>query len=464
MSRQLIFRKVADVRREKELAEKRKNEPLQEISQDHLVRKLFSRFRKSSESKQGAPTNLVSASETSTAAEMERLEQGNGDSADQMHGQLNEKPKNGTKVTLVSEVGGGDKTSKSRTKGSRWAAALGDNKENVDSNDNIGIQHQARSTESIESYKSGGGDSPAKTTPVTSGGGMTTAPKSMMSRWGRLMGRHDTIEEVIEPDAIGGLRVEMDHRPLSISDTSSGEESKGGGGGVGSRSDGSPKATPPVSVMDCQQILANLLDFKMELKQEIQHLHSKVHKIEDNIAEMVARLTQASVAATHGSGSKRTSGGGPGYHHHHHHHHHGAATDHSPSGVGKATSPESSGQHHSGGGHQGTGGGRSKHGGHRSGSGVAEGGASTSGGTSSGRKRKSHSHSRSKSATSRSSPTDSLVRVMLEEEIEQQDRESPSQQVTRDVVTATTVTSPKQTIANVVPADSDKPERPREYL
>lgn len=42
----LIFRKVADVRREKELAERRKNEPQLDQNQDHLVRKLFSRFKK----------------------------------------------------------------------------------------------------------------------------------------------------------------------------------------------------------------------------------------------------------------------------------------------------------------------------------------------------------------------------------------------------------------------------------
>lgn len=42
----LIFRKVADVRREKELAEKRKNEPQLDQNQDHLVRKIFSKFRR----------------------------------------------------------------------------------------------------------------------------------------------------------------------------------------------------------------------------------------------------------------------------------------------------------------------------------------------------------------------------------------------------------------------------------
>lgn len=42
---QLIFRKVADVRREKELAERRKNEPQLDSNQDQLVRKIFSKFR-----------------------------------------------------------------------------------------------------------------------------------------------------------------------------------------------------------------------------------------------------------------------------------------------------------------------------------------------------------------------------------------------------------------------------------
>lgn len=42
----MIFRKVSDVKRERELAERRKHEPLQELSQDHLVRKIFSKFRR----------------------------------------------------------------------------------------------------------------------------------------------------------------------------------------------------------------------------------------------------------------------------------------------------------------------------------------------------------------------------------------------------------------------------------
>ncbi|CAG0916899.1 unnamed protein product, partial [Notodromas monacha] len=56
----LIFRKVSDVKREKELAERQKNNPMEELSQDHLVRKLFSKFRRAGPATQG-PTTATSS-------------------------------------------------------------------------------------------------------------------------------------------------------------------------------------------------------------------------------------------------------------------------------------------------------------------------------------------------------------------------------------------------------------------
>jgi hypothetical protein len=46
---------VADVRREKELAERRKNDPQLDQQQDHLVRKIFSKFRRDRSQAQQAP-------------------------------------------------------------------------------------------------------------------------------------------------------------------------------------------------------------------------------------------------------------------------------------------------------------------------------------------------------------------------------------------------------------------------
>ncbi|CRK97638.1 CLUMA_CG011023, isoform A [Clunio marinus] len=64
----LIFRKVADVRREKELAERRKNEPQLGSTQDHLVRKIFSKFRRTQQStpltKEGSQNSDVEKGDT----------------------------------------------------------------------------------------------------------------------------------------------------------------------------------------------------------------------------------------------------------------------------------------------------------------------------------------------------------------------------------------------------------------
>lgn len=74
---QVVFRKISDVKRERELAETRKNEGLDQIGSDHPVRKLISKFRKISQenravaqtntntSSTAPPTNLFNQSHTS---------------------------------------------------------------------------------------------------------------------------------------------------------------------------------------------------------------------------------------------------------------------------------------------------------------------------------------------------------------------------------------------------------------
>lgn len=62
----LIFRKVADVKREKELAERRKNEPLAQ-NQDHLVRKIFSKFRRTPQAQSGSKDGSIGGGGGSSA-------------------------------------------------------------------------------------------------------------------------------------------------------------------------------------------------------------------------------------------------------------------------------------------------------------------------------------------------------------------------------------------------------------
>ncbi|XP_052749610.1 potassium voltage-gated channel protein eag [Galleria mellonella] len=73
----LIFRKVADVRRERELMERRKREPQLEQAQDHLVRKIFSRFRRErsvAAAPGPAPARTAAASPAPAPADPERGE------------------------------------------------------------------------------------------------------------------------------------------------------------------------------------------------------------------------------------------------------------------------------------------------------------------------------------------------------------------------------------------------------
>jgi hypothetical protein len=58
----IVFRKIADLKRERELAETRKNEGLDQISSDHPVRKLISKFRKISQENRTASQASANAS------------------------------------------------------------------------------------------------------------------------------------------------------------------------------------------------------------------------------------------------------------------------------------------------------------------------------------------------------------------------------------------------------------------
>jgi len=78
----VIHRKVADVRREKELAERRKNEPQLGSSQDHLVRKIFSKFRRAQQTaqltKDGSQNSDVEKGETDTETKKVKLKGSRG--------------------------------------------------------------------------------------------------------------------------------------------------------------------------------------------------------------------------------------------------------------------------------------------------------------------------------------------------------------------------------------------------
>ncbi|GAB6032218.1 hypothetical protein CHUAL_010860 [Chamberlinius hualienensis] len=460
----LIFRKVSDVRRERELAERRKNDPVAEISQDHLVRKLFSRFRKSSDTtRQNVLTNQVGASETTTPTninDLDRMELGGADTPASVEtvdkggggtedGDEKVKPSGGSKVTLVSEVNDGEKSSSGgKVKKSRWVTFGRGEKDKVETSEVS--QAQRRASLVVET---------GEENKIISN---TTNVRGVHSHWNKLIGRHDTIEEEDQQqqpidnnnEGLYGLRVDTepaeaigrDTRWSLLEDDDTKVKHKPPmrrmSLAVLPQAQLQPPSQPPaasvISSNDCQQILSNLLDFKKELKLEIQNLHSKVHQVEDSISEVVNRLSQvtANVPSTTPTASS-------GHHHHHHHHHH-----HKGSKAGQQqpqiceTDPNNLTPSNS----KTTSSGRS----HSKSSASCE------------KKCKRSSRAKSKSPTIRSSPTDSIVRGMLEEEIDEQDATSGADAATVQPETSVAIVQPM--LLQPPPTPATKPDDNRDFI
>src|SRR6218665_1628528 len=117
----MIFRKVADVIREKELAERNKNDPPMEFAEDHPVRKLISRLRKQSCTRMNASVNIASSDvqESDDVFNRNEFTQPNnnfqsGESVDQ----------NGGKTLTKTEPGRPNPFTRNASPSSKWGKLL----------------------------------------------------------------------------------------------------------------------------------------------------------------------------------------------------------------------------------------------------------------------------------------------------------------------------------------------------
>ncbi|KAI1287678.1 Potassium voltage-gated channel protein eag [Halotydeus destructor] len=274
----VIFRKVADVKKEMELAERRKNDPVPDIAQDHLVRKIFSKFRKPSEASVQAMT-LSRPTSSSQAQKLTNAKTTPMSTADPEQGrpgaparlgtdgqvplnllELTKKRQSQQSDTVAPVADSRGSSAGSRT--SRWAAALANaannNNPDVDRDpDGAGARRTelvCRKSEHIHVVKD--------IRPPTQGNKWPKVPTAT---------RPDTIEESSEqaPD------------PKQPPD-------KGGA------SQGAPSAVTvqPKSInnADYQQIIASLIDMRVDLKLEIQKLSNKVVKIDQHIEDVTKKL------------------------------------------------------------------------------------------------------------------------------------------------------------------------------
>ncbi|XP_012284973.1 potassium voltage-gated channel protein eag [Orussus abietinus] len=223
----LIFRKVADVRREKELAERRKNEPQLDQSQDHLVRKIFSRFRREKHT-----------------ADVEK-----GDGKDSKDGESSH----------VRKSSSGEESSAARPRPSKWGRLLGSS--SLDSGSEVGSAADTfkRSLSARDSR------------PSSSAGTNKVFPKL-----GKLSG---TIEEVSDSGDHAkdqGQSLGVDSKQLSLKRFES--------------YDGGLITSQP---SHDREMLAAVLEVKVDLKLEVQRVNQRLAKIEDMLQNLITKIPVA---------------------------------------------------------------------------------------------------------------------------------------------------------------------------
>ena len=330
---QLIFRKLADVKREKELAEKRKNDPPLELSQDHPVRKLISRFRKISD--KTSQNNL----------DVEKAEQKPNNVSP------NERPSSGSgaRVIKVSESNNANlQVQNNQTKAvSKWGKLLS------------GTGGGGGTATTVTNALGTAGNATTPSTPnitqnATGAAPAVPKPKPALSKWGKLMGKkQETIEEKSEEEEAAREDKSNLKREVSIK---SAFQKKPAEPLAAASSDEAPVTQRDVvfSVAGSsnfsateQQLIASLYDIKLEIKEEIEALNQKMNKIDLQIGDILKMFSPQSSpfsSQTHSSlssqghsssdsGSCNSStcsnsigvsprGSLPSSPHHHHHHHH----------------------------------------------------------------------------------------------------------------------------------------------
>ncbi|XP_046867366.1 potassium voltage-gated channel protein eag isoform X2 [Drosophila willistoni] len=343
----LIFRKVADVKREKELAERRKNEPQLPQNQDHLVRKIFSKFRRTPQVQAGSK-ELVGSGQSD-------VEKGDGE--------VERTKKLPAKLTLTEDSrilttaavpspspspspSSGPPSARS-TRASKWGRLLGSS--SVDSaSDTSAKVAVSRSLSARESLRESTAQVRQSSTSSSNGGQgnkvFPKAPKMQASQ--ATLARQDTIDEGGEVDSSppsrdsrvvmegGGTNTTNAVTIASATTTTIATSSGVGAGGAIIQSSGADRnlalererqiemassrattsdtydtglrETPPTLAQ--RDLIATVLDMKVDVRLELQRMQQRIGRIEDLLGELVKRLGPQMQAAAADSSGQTTPG------------------------------------------------------------------------------------------------------------------------------------------------------------
>lgn len=270
---------MADVRREKELAERRKNEPQLDQTQDHLVRKIFSKFRR--DRSLHPPIIATSHGDVEKGDDPEK-------SSRLPMTKLSSVVEKDDGVTQGSLVTISTKSARPTTvKTSKWGRLLGSS--SLDSSSECSSQVPAftRSLSARDTSKDRPSSSSSSTTQQTAGSGNKVFPKlqKLQSHTsGAGITRQDTIEEIVEIDDRERAQRSMSLRKVDSYD-----------GGL--RADpmsllyhSRPNAEVS-NVMEYKELMNNVMDIKVDVKLEVQRLSQKIERMEEILTELVGKLT-----------------------------------------------------------------------------------------------------------------------------------------------------------------------------
>ncbi|KAK3092310.1 hypothetical protein FSP39_001134 [Pinctada imbricata] len=251
----LIFRKVADVKKEKELAEKRKNDPPLELSIDYPVRKLISRFRKISDTK---------SMQSNTDPEKG---QHSSDDVD--------KPRSIARLINVSENAPPVIKSKLGGGSSKWGKMMNGNgppqEENTENKQN-NLNHD-------------------KEEKITSAPKATVKP---LSKWSRMMGKtHETITEAPEEDTKNNNLKKEDVTDNDFPRNNLRTEHSNEHVGVHHQIAVRDMSVGSMSLAE-RHVLTSLYDIRLEIREEMDGLHQKMNRIDEQISEMLRMFSPSS--------------------------------------------------------------------------------------------------------------------------------------------------------------------------
>ncbi|XP_033175567.1 potassium voltage-gated channel protein eag isoform X11 [Bombus vosnesenskii] len=287
LSHRLIFRKVADVRREKELAERRKNEPQLDQAQDHLVRKIFSRFKTDGDAQIGVSRAANGRSQQDSDEELTvnvlppwpsfrfRRERHNAD-VEKGDGKDGKDGKEG-ESSHARKLSTADENIAVKGRAGKWGRLLGSSSLDSGSETGTGVDTFKRSLSARD------------TRPSSSAGSNKVFPK-----FGKLTG---TIEESGDAENVK----ETQQQQQNAADSKQLQLRR-----LESYDDGLITTQPSHD----REILAAVLEVKVDLKLEVQRVNQRLAKIEDMLQTLMTRLPAATPPQQKGSNNFSTGGSG----------------------------------------------------------------------------------------------------------------------------------------------------------